>query len=560
VGQKVQKRRREKAEKNSLCRMIVIILTQTWSWSGMPGMQGSVQPLAGRKGAGRRNAGPASVSKKVKRKEKTESKTKVRNNQCKKECKNKNMSPFEKEKCRSCRKKSKNKIKNVKSREKSSKNGKNNPCKKECKNKKKSQSEKEECRACRKKHQLKNERKALTIKTGKRKVLKKTTKNNQIEKSGKNNMEDKAKCLSNAVMITKFMKDNVINFLRRKERMDRQRVLLAKKLNKQGDFAQAAVRIIEAGGGNKSTLTCTGSQTNEGAGNMLTVANTLTACKKDIIDACTLETNNETDAFLDKCVTKAKAFNQTVQTCIEKAKDGKGDACDCYSDPDLMTTQEELRECKGTTEARTTARKRDSCMKVVKDCKDSSIQAGVLQYACALTMDEMLKTLKTLTANEAAVSSMMANVASLTGASNPNSRRIRRNTGYKRGLRHSRQALECSSVSSSVAACTTLISESPGSSTIVSVCTVSTTTTVTCTPAEVTALETSLTALEEQRQVLVITILSVQIQILEVSGATASPAEIDAAGTGTESTVRMMKRSLEILRQKLREKLSKKKN
>jgi hypothetical protein len=182
----------------------------------------------------------------------------------------------------------------------------------------------------------------------------------------------------------------------------------------------------------------------------------------------------------------------------------------------------------------------------------------------------MLKTLKTLTANEAAVASLMANVASATGATNPNSgsSRIRRSDGdqlkpsdelllpRQRGFRHSRQALECSSVSTTVSSCTTLISESPGSATITSVCAISTTTTVTCTAAEITALETSLNALEEQRLVLVITIMSVQIQLLEVSGSTASSSEIENAG----STARMMRRNLEILRQKLREKLAKKKN
>lgn len=493
---------------------------------------------------------------------------------CKEECKKKNKSDSEKKKCRQCRKERKIK-KSGNNRGKTRKNGsgRNNPCKEECKNKKKSPSALEECKACREKNKLKSggnrsgnkNGKTQTKKNGKgkKKVMKKTGKS-----KGKNNMDQKhpaTECLTNAVLITKFMKDNVMNFIRRKTRMDKQNELLDKKIEKKGDFAQAAVRLIEAGGGNKSTLTCTGSQTNVGAGNMLTLTNTLSDCKQGVIDSCTMVTTATEQAMLDACEAKGRAFNTSVHACIEMAKDGDPGACDCYGDPALMATKEELRKCKGKVEAKATAKQRTECVNKVKDCKTAAINAGVLQYACALTETEMLKTLKTLTANEAAVSSLMSAVSSLTGVANPNtgsSSRLRRNSGDKpselllprqRGLRQKRETT-CSSVSTTVSDCTTLISESPGSSTIVSVCAVSTTTTVTCTSTELTALESSLASLEEQRLVLVVTILSVQIQLLEVSGATAGPDAIANAG----STARMMRRNLEMLRKRIRDKLAKK--
>merc|ERR1719370_1997224 len=76
-------------------------------------------------------------------------------------------------------------------------------------------------------------------------------------------------CLTTAIQLLKFQKDNVNNFLSRQTRQLKQNALTTKKQGKKGEFAEPAARLIQAGGGNKSNLTCGGSTTSTGAKQLL---------------------------------------------------------------------------------------------------------------------------------------------------------------------------------------------------------------------------------------------------------------------------------------------------
>ena len=54
-------------------------------------------------------------------------------------------------------------------------------------------------------------------------------------------------------------------------------------------------------------------------------------------------------------------------------------------------------------------------MKVIQKCKTAATTAGVLQYACRFTTDEMLGTLKQLSLNSAAFKALLDKIKSLTG-------------------------------------------------------------------------------------------------------------------------------------------------
>merc|ERR1712088_1258713 len=94
-------------------------------------------------------------------------------------------------------------------------------------------------------------------------------------------------CLTKAIKLLKFQKDNVNNFLTRHTRQLKQNALSTKKQGKKGEFAEPAARLIQAGGGNKSNLTCGGSTTSAGAKQLLNLTTLLESCSADIHAACT---------------------------------------------------------------------------------------------------------------------------------------------------------------------------------------------------------------------------------------------------------------------------------
>merc|ERR1711970_1209787 len=82
-------------------------------------------------------------------------------------------------------------------------------------------------------------------------------------------------CLRDAVTFTKFPKDNVVNFMRRNTRLTAQNALTNKKAQKKGEYKEPAARLIQAGGGDKTNLSCSGSTTSVGAKRIKAVADVL---------------------------------------------------------------------------------------------------------------------------------------------------------------------------------------------------------------------------------------------------------------------------------------------
>ena len=71
----------------------------------------------------------------------------------------------------------------------------------------------------------------------------------------------------------------------------------------------------------------------------------------------------------------------------------------------------------GKTEAKAAAKARTACLKVIKECKNATANAAVLQYACKYSTDHLMKTLKQLKTNLAAFKALIDKVKDLTGLS-----------------------------------------------------------------------------------------------------------------------------------------------
>merc|ERR1711892_109945 len=222
------------------------------------------------------------------------------------------------------------------------------------------------------------------------------------------------KCLRDAVTYTKFLKDNVVNFLRRNTRLEAQNNLTNKKAGKKGEFKEPAARLIQSGGGDKTNLTCAGSTTGVGAKSMLNVTNTLDACEVSIKKACKPPSANTT--FLTECKTNAIKFNSTVTACISKATKGQ-DACSCFQDSAVAAEKKVLEKCKGTSQGKAAAKARTACLKQISKCKTAATSAGKLQYACNYSKEKLIMILKQLTANENGFKAFLDKIKKLTGLS-----------------------------------------------------------------------------------------------------------------------------------------------
>merc|ERR1719495_2666700 len=391
-------------------------------------------------------------------------------------------------------------------------------------------------------------------------------------------------CLKTAIQLLKFQKDNVNNFLTRHTRQIKQASLTKKKLGKKGEFAEPAARLIQAGGGNKSNLTCGGSTTSTGAKQLLNLTNLLDGCSKAMKDACAPPSGiNQT--FMTECYEKSKGFNTTLSGCVSTALKGS-DPCSCFTDKKLVGAMTNLKPCKGQTEAKLVAAARNKCLNQTRLCNGYVELAGRLQYTCKYTSDDLKKTLAQITANNATVAAAMAKVKALTGVeatdgSKNTSRRARevapeeeniapmdavqqlmsfqgRHLG-KREIRAKRETYTCASMTTAVQTCTTAVSSTPSGSTVISSCTIETTqTSITCTDAEKTALQTISNTLLVAQRIFSAFAVSILSELAESAGATPSSQELDSLvnqiTTGT-STKAASSRNRNMLRQMVLDKM-----
>merc|ERR1712032_351970 len=324
------------------------------------------------------------------------------------------------------------------------------------------------------------------------KKLRKQAKRNKKEFGRKNAKASNATvnltCLTTAIQLLKFQKDNVNNFLSRQTRQLKQNALTTKKQGKKGEFAEPAARLIQAGGGNKSNMTCGGSTTSTGAKQLLNLTNLLDGCSAAIKKECTPPSGiNQT--FMSECYEKSKGFNTTLSGCVSTALKGS-DPCSCFTDTKLVGAMTNLKPCKGKDEAKLAAKARTACLTQMRACNSYVELAGRLQYTCKYTADDLKKTLAQITANNATVAAAMAKVKALTGveatdnsSSSNSSRRARAayheeeniapmdavqqlmsfqgRHGGKREIRTKRATYTCASMTTAVQTCTTAVSSTP---------------------------------------------------------------------------------------------------
>ena len=191
-------------------------------------------------------------------------------------------------------------------------------------------------------------------------------------------------CFEKAVTIMRMWKDVISNFEKQKKRMVKQNTTGGNKSGKKGVFAPIALRLIEAGGGNKSALKCGGKTGNSGAKQLKNLTDTLNACQTNVQSVCGKFTQPNMTK-LNTCATLATAFKKSAQKCLDKSIGTSKNvtaACSCWTDAAFNKTVQAAKDCKFSTEAKKIADQLKNCTKAFGKCRKYEDAAITSIAAC----------------------------------------------------------------------------------------------------------------------------------------------------------------------------------
>merc|ERR1711997_1391035 len=296
------------------------------------------------------------------------------------------------------------------------------------------------------------------------------------------------------------------------------------KHGKKGEFKSIVHKLISVGGGNMSAPSCSGSTTNAGAAQLKNLTDILHACETSVHEACN-STNFDlvNTTKLEECKVIAEDFKTAGEVCLSKTVGAKktttDDACACWTNSSLAMTVEAAKNCKFNDEAKAHAAALKTCKDEFIQCRKYEDDAAESIAACSTDADTLKKELAALSQNAAKVTEAQGAVKALAA-----SRRVRRAVA----------AASCTDVNSVAITLTTLVIDFPSSpQVLVYSATIIASSTVVCTAAEKLSLAEVDAAFDEAVDHLNEAVEAGQSQLMTLTGATASPAEIAAAANET---------------------------
>jgi len=349
---------------------------------------------------------------------------------------------------------------------------------------------------------------------------------------GKNNARQSGRtitetCFEQSITIMKMWKDVISNFEKQKKRMVKQNETAEKKAGKKSQFGPIGQMLVEAGGGNKSALSCGGSTTNDGAKQLKNLTDTLDACKDDINAVCdpaNIPQPNMT--FIMMCDDLVTQFKTGAQECLGKTlgvnKTDATEACSCWTNPGLDAVVQQAKMCKASDEAKAIAAALKKCTSAFGKCRKFEDDANTAISACSSDTSKLTAKATTLTANSAAVTAAKDKVASL--ASSNSTRRLVRAASIS----------TCAEVIIYAGKLAAMAEAFPASPEItVTAGLIIAVTDVNCTAAEITSLVSAEASLVEAVATVEIALEAVQDQLMTLTGSTLPSAVAGTTVAGT---------------------------
>merc|ERR1712223_2362780 len=155
-------------------------------------------------------------------------------------------------------------------------------------------------------------------------------------------------CVDNAVKYHKLVNEKVRNFEAQKKRAERFRKQLGNKGAKNADFDHVIDKLVKAGGGNASNLTCNG-KNNKGSELLMNLTAELGMCNMSTQDACTVEpvpASNQT--FLEACAKTMDDFTTKVEeaTRVSSTETVAGsESCALWDHANMTLLTDSMKGC-----------------------------------------------------------------------------------------------------------------------------------------------------------------------------------------------------------------------
>merc|ERR1712014_342959 len=200
-------------------------------------------------------------------------------------------------------------------------------------------------------------------------------------------------CVDNAVKYHKLVNEKVRNFEAQKKRAERFRKQLGNKGAKNADFDHVIDKLVKAGGGNASNLTCNG-KNNKGSELLMNLTAELGMCNMSIQDACTVEpvpASNQT--FLEACAKTMDDFKTKVEeaTRVSSTETVAGsESCALWDHANMTTLTDSMKGCITLLQeegnlAKATNR---ACKKQFTDCRGKMEDVGNAIAGCSAANSE----------------------------------------------------------------------------------------------------------------------------------------------------------------------------
>ena len=178
-----------------------------------------------------------------------------------------------------------------------------------------------------------------------------------------------ATCLDFAMNYLKIMKGQVNSFDKQLARIISVNKTRNNKFGKKGLFGPVLRRLVDAGGGNKSALSCQGSTNSSGAKQLTNLTETLTACEASINKTCNPATFSLPNMTLvNSCNSTVSSFKTLVDACLKLAGI---EACGCWMNSELATLETTIKssDCKLPDATRTLVNEVKICKSSFSNCR-----------------------------------------------------------------------------------------------------------------------------------------------------------------------------------------------
>ena len=220
-------------------------------------------------------------------------------------------------------------------------------------------------------------------------------------------------CVDNAVKIMRLLKDRLSFYETKFKRISKKSQIGLSKSGKNSVFQPALVRLIAAGGGNRSALVCAGNSSNSGSQQMSNLTKVLRQCDVNVKAACDpsgFPLPNMTE--VNRCLDKGEVINNLSGNC---SKLSGSEACSCWEgSKETESAVEVFKSCDLTPSTKAVTKALNKCKEVFGKCRKYEDAVADIINLCNQRPATMRKRLKNLSQNKEAVEEGMARIADLT--------------------------------------------------------------------------------------------------------------------------------------------------